>query len=43
MAYTAGAVLYGLGRERAWMRCVFHVFCLAGTLLQCLAAYLFML
>ena len=43
VAYSLGAILYGLGRNHTSIHCVFHVFCLAGTLLQFLAIYLFML
>ena len=41
LAYTAGAVLYGLGKKRRWMHSVFHVFVLAGSALQFFAFYLY--
>ena len=34
VAYTVGTVLYGLGKRRRWMHCVFHLFVLLGTALQ---------
>ena len=43
VAYTVGAILYGLGRNYTQMHCVFHVFCLMGTLMQFLAIYTYML
>ncbi len=43
VAYSLGAILYGLGRNHSYMHSVFHVFCLAGTLFQFLAIYLFLL
>ena len=43
LAYTVGAVLYGIGNKVAWMHSVFHIFVLAGSLLQFLAIYLYVL
>ncbi len=34
IAYTVGAVLYGLGRTHRYMHSVFHVFVLMGTFFQ---------
>lgn len=34
IAYTIGAVLYGLGTKKKWMHSVFHVFVLIGSALQ---------
>lgn len=34
IAYTIGAVLYGLGGKRKWMHSVFHVFVVLGSTLQ---------
>lgn len=34
IAYTIGAVLYGLGSKRKWMHCIFHVFVILGSVLQ---------
>jgi hemolysin III len=34
VAYTIGAVLYGLGSRRRYMHSVFHVFVVAGSILQ---------
>ena len=40
VAYTIGAVLYGIGAKKRWMHTVFHVFVVLGSLLQFLAIYL---
>ena len=34
IAYTIGSVLYGLGKHRKWMHSVFHIFVIAGAVLQ---------
>ncbi len=34
IAYTIGAVLYGLGKRKKWMHGIFHVFCLIGSIAQ---------
>ena len=34
IAYTVGAVLYGLGGKRKWMHSVFHLFVVLGSALQ---------
>lgn len=39
IAYTAGAVLYGLGKKKHWMHAVFHVFVILGSLLQFFGIY----
>ena len=36
IAYTVGAILYGLGRTKKWMHSVFHIFVVLGALLQLL-------
>lgn len=43
IAYTVGAVLYGLGAKHPWMHSVFHIFVVAGSFLQFLAIYLYVL
>ena len=43
VAYTIGAVLYGVGAKRHWMHSVFHIFVVIGSLLQFLAIYLYVL
>ena len=37
IAYTIGAVLFGLGKKMRWMHAVFHIFVILGSLLQYLA------
>ena len=34
IAYTIGAVIYGLGSKLRYMHSVFHIFCVIGSLLQ---------
>lgn len=34
IAYTIGAVLYGIGSKKKWMHSVFHVFVVLGSVLQ---------
>ena len=34
ISYTVGAVLYGIGKKRRWMHSVFHLFVVAGSILQ---------
>lgn len=41
IAYTVGAVLYGVGSRKPWFHSVFHIFVVLGSLLQllCVAFY----
>ena len=41
IAYTVGAILYGLGKKHKYMHSVFHLFILLGSLLQffCILLY----
>ena len=43
IAYTVGAVLYGLGGKLRWMHSVFHIFVVLGSVLQFLAIFLYAL
>ena len=43
IAYTIGAVLYGLGKKIKYAHSVFHVFVIAGSVLQWLAIYLYLI
>ena len=43
IAYTIGAVLYGIGSKKKWMHSVFHVFVVLGALLQFLSILLYAL
>ena len=42
IAYTVGAVLYGLGKRHRYMHSVFHLFVLAGSILHfvCIFCYI---
>ena len=39
IAYTLGAVLYGIGSKKPWFHSVFHIFVVLGSLLQALAIF----
>lgn len=41
VAYTIGAVLFGLGRTLKWMHSVFHIFVVLGSLLQLITVAFF--
>lgn len=43
IAYTIGAVLYGIGGRVRWMHSVFHIFVVLGSLLQFLCIILYIL
>jgi len=43
IAYTVGAVLYGLGKKHRYMHSVFHLFVVAGSVLHFLAIWLYVL
>ena len=43
IAYTIGAVLYGIGKKVRYMHSVFHVLVLAGSVLQFLAILLYVM
>ncbi len=43
IAYTIGAILYGIGTSKRWMHSVFHIFVVIGSLLQFLSIYLYVL
>ncbi len=41
IAYSVGALLYGIGKKHKWMHSIFHLFILLGSLLQffCILIY----
>lgn len=39
IAYTVGAIFYGLGRNKKYMHCVWHFFVLLGAILQFVAVF----
>lgn len=43
ITYTVGAILYGVGVKVKWMHSVFHIFVVAGSFLQFLAIFLYVL
>ena len=43
IAYTVGAILYGIGSKRRWFHFVFHIFVLLGSFLQFLCIYFYVL
>ena len=42
IAYTVGAVLFGLGKKLPWMHATFHIFVILGSLFQYLAIVLYL-
>lgn len=43
IAYTIGAILYGIGSKKPWMHSVFHIFVVLGSFLQFLSIYFYAL
>lgn len=43
VAYTVGALFYGIGRSRKWMHSVFHIFCVIGSVLHFLVVLLYVI
>lgn len=43
IAYTIGAILYGIGSRKPWMHSVFHIFVLLGSLLHFLCILFYVL
>ena len=43
IAYTIGAVLFGIGSKVRWMHSIFHIFVILGSLLQGVCILLFVL
>ena len=43
VSYTAGAVLYGMGRTKRYMHSVFHLFVILGSVLHTIAILLYAL
>ena len=43
ISYSIGAILYWLGKKKRYMHSVFHIFVLAGSVLQWLAFYLYLI
>ncbi len=43
VAYTIGAILYGLGRSHRFMHSVFHIFVFIGSLLQFFAIFFYLI
>ena len=42
IAYTIGAILFGLGKKLPWMHAIFHIFVILGSLFQYLAIVLYL-
>lgn len=43
VAYTFGAILYGIGAKKRYFHSIFHFFCLIGTILHFFSIYLHVL
>ncbi len=43
IAYTVGAILYGIGKKKSYMHGIFHMFVLLGSLLHFLCIFFFVI
>lgn len=43
IAYTIGAILFGIGAKKRWIHSVFHIFVVIGSVLQLLSIVLYVL
>ena len=43
IAYTVGAILYGIGSKKKWFHSVFHVFVVLGSVLQMISIFFYVL
>ena len=43
IAYTVGALFYGIGKKKKWMHSVFHLFCVIGSILHFLLILLYVI
>lgn len=43
IAYSIGAVLYGLGKKRRYMHSVFHLFVVAGSIMQFVCVFFYVI
>ena len=43
IAYTVGAILYGLGKKHKYVHSIFHLFVLLGSILQFLSIWLYVI
>ena len=43
IVYTIGAVIFGIGSKVRWMHSVFHIFVVAGSVLQAVAVIWYVL
>lgn len=41
IAYTIGAILYGIGSKKPWFHSIFHIFVVMGSILQALSILLY--
>lgn len=43
ICYTIGAIVYGLGKKRKWMHSIFHLLCVASSVLHLLCILLYVM
>ena len=43
LAYTIGAIFYGMGKKKKYMHSVFHFFVLAGSILQFFSIFFYVI
>ena len=41
LCYTMGAIIYGIGKKFPYFHFIFHILCIAGTLVQFLAIFMY--
>ncbi|MBE6958812.1 MAG: hemolysin III family protein [Ruminococcaceae bacterium] len=41
IAYTLGAILYGIGSKKKWFHCIFHIFVVLGSVLQLICIFFY--
>ena len=43
ICYTIGAIVYGIGKKRKWMHSIFHLLCVASSILHLLCILLYVM
>ena len=43
LAYTIGAIIYGIGKKKTIMHSIFHLFCLLGSIIQFICVFFYVI
>ncbi len=43
IAYTLGAILYGVGKKKKWMHSIFHLLCIVGSILHLICVLIYVI